>query len=420
MKLLIAMVCVLMFLSIVAFAQDIKISFWHAFSPKSMRGKALQLLVDEFNQKGFKVNGKKIFVDSIYKGGQGSFNNPYNFLFSELLKASYEKKLPHVSIAYENWVSQFYEVDVIRDFDSFNNTEIKDYINNLYPDFRRSSEIDGKVYSLSFNKSLFVMYYNSKYVDSLPTDFNKFIMKLEEMRKRTGIAPLYLEPNEDAFIILYLLSVSDEFFQMGSKIQPLFLGENLQRVTRLVNELESKGLIKWTDNSYEDFIKNRAPMILATTSKYTDLKMRSQDYYISPLPADSGKIYAAGTNLVIFKSTQEDELASLEFIRYLLDPVNLEKFCISTGYIVPTMSYSNVYSEFLDMNPDYKKVLEYSKDRIYVQQPVWAWENVRYFLNDYMLSVFVNKLSVELQQKDLEEKVKQIMVNQNLKYREGG
>ncbi|MCX7971884.1 MAG: extracellular solute-binding protein [bacterium] len=416
MKILVLLSIAIVLLMVVSFAQEIRIKFWHSFSEKSPRGKALQELVDNFNQKKYQVDGKQIFVESVYKGGQGRYSNPYNYLFSELLKANYEKNLPDVSIAYENWVSQFEEIGIVRDFNSLNIPEIDEYINNLYPAFRNSSTINGKVYSLSFNKSIFVFYYNSNFVDHIPTNYKEFILKLEEIKNKTNIPPLYLEPNEDTFIILYLLAVSNEFFHVDQKIEPLFLGEKLDKVTELLKNLENKGLIKWTNNSYQDFIKNRAPIILATTSRYTDLKSRSKDYHISPLPADNGKIYAAGTNLVIFKSTPERELAAAKFIQFLLEKENLEKFCISTGYILPTTNQGKTYLEFLNTHPDFKNVIEYSKDRLYVQQPIWAWENVRYFISDYMLSVFINKNPIHEQKKELEQKVNQIMINQNLKF----
>ncbi|MFN3995041.1 MAG: extracellular solute-binding protein, partial [bacterium] len=168
---IVIIVFMMVFISAFAFASEVRISFWHVFSPNSIRGKTLQSLVDDFNSKGYIVADKRIVVESVYKGGKGRYNNPYNVLFSELLKASYSKDLPNVSIAYENWVSQFKEIDVIKDMDSFNSKEINQYINLLYPEFRKSSIIDGNVYSLPFNKSLFVFYYNKDMVDDLPTNF---------------------------------------------------------------------------------------------------------------------------------------------------------------------------------------------------------------------------------------------------------
>ncbi len=416
MKIIVSLIITLICISVVSFAESIKIKFWHVFSPSSKRGEAINYLIDSFNKKQYKINGKDIVVESVYKGGQGKYSNPYNTLFSELLKATYEKNLPNVSIAYENWVSQFVEAQVLRDFNSFQSKEIERYYNNLYPEFKNSCVIDGKIYSLSFNKSIFVFYYNSKMVDNLPTDFDKFVVKLREIKQNIGKPPLYLEYNEDSFIIFYLLTTSNKFFEINSKIYPSFLGSNLDKVTNLLTNLENEGLIQWTSNSYKDFIENRAPVILATTSKYTDLKSKSQEYVISPLPADNGKIYAAGTNLVLFKSSNEQEEASLKFIEYLIKPENIEYFCINTGYVVPTEGESESYKEFLNSHPDYKRVIEYSKDRLYVQQPIWAWENIRYFINDYVVSTFVNKEDVSNSKKELEQKVNQIMLNQNMKF----
>ena len=416
MKLIVSLIFVLIFLSVVSLASSLEIKFWHSFSKNSPRAKVLENLIEKFNKQQYKIGDKTIIVKSVYKGATGKYSNPYNFLFSELLKAAYNKDLPNLSISYENWVSQFKEIDIIKDFDSFNSQKVKDYFDSLYPDFKRSAIIDGKIYSLPFNKSIFAFYYNSDYVDSLPTNFQQFISKLEEIKFKTGKTPLYLEANEDTFIILYLLSVSDDFFRIKEKIYPTFLGGNLNKATQLIENLEKRGLIQWTENSYKEFISNKAPIFLATTSRYTDLRARSSKYIISPLPADQGKIYAAGTNLVIFKSSPEEELASLKFVEYLLDSKNLEYFCMNTGYILPTSKHTENYSQFLNSNLDYKRVIEYSKDKLYVQPAVWAWENIRDFFKDYMISIFLNKQSVEAQQKEMEQKVNQIISNQNAKF----
>ncbi|MEN3015161.1 MAG: extracellular solute-binding protein [bacterium] len=420
MKVVVVVLLVMVYLSVFAFA-EIKISFWHAFSSTSPRGKALQKMVDDFNNMNVMVGDQKVVVELVYKGGQGKINNPYNVLFSELLKACSQNSTPNISIAYENWVSQLKEIGVIKDFESFNSQKINQYVDSLYPHYREACIIDGKTFSLSFNKSFFVFYYNKKYfsdlnVADLPTNFDQFVNLLREFKQKTGLTPLYLEPNEDTFIIFYLLVASDKFFDITNKIYPTFLGKNLDHTTNVIGDLERQGLIVWTNDSYKDFIDNKAPIILATTSRYTNLKSKSRDYSIASLPADRGRIYSAGTNLVIFKSSPEQETASVKFIEYLIDGKNLEYFCINTGYVLPTMKHTEVYKSFLESNPEYMKVLNYSKDKLYVQPPIWAWENIRYFIADYMFAIFIDKSQVKEQQKSLEEKVNQIMLNQNTKY----
>jgi len=410
---LLSFIFILILTNIVAFSKDIEITFWHIFSPKSSKGKVINNLVDNFNNQGYSIDGNKIIVKSIYKGGEGKFNNPYNFLFSELLKSISTNQSPNVTIAYENWVSQFNEVNAIRDFNSFNNPKFFEYFDNLYPSYKKSSLIDNKIYSLSFNKSFFVFYYNPKYVDFLPTNFDSFVNKLRDLKAKIGDAPLYLEANEDTFIIFYLLYTNNDFFEIKDAIYPKFT-DSIDKVTNLLSNLEKEGLIKWTDNSYRDLVKNKAPIILSTTSKYIDLK--NKNFSIAVLPADNGKIYSAGTNLVIFKSDPLKEKASEKFVEFLINQDNLEYFCINTGYVVPTEKYSLNYSKFLSENLDYKNVIEYSKNKLYVQQPIWAWENVRYFIADYMFDVFNNKDLSDLKQKELKDRISKIMVNQNIKF----
>jgi len=405
----ICLVFTLILTSLVALGKDIEITFWHIFSPESTRGKALNQLIENFNNQSFTVDGNRIVVKGIYKGGNGKLNNPYNVLFSELLKSISENKTPNVTIAYENWISQFKEIEVIKDFDS--NPIFYEYVNSLYPQFRKACFIDNKIYSLSFNKSFFVLYYNPKYVDKLPTNLDDFIAKLKDIKNTTNLTPLYLEPNEDTFITFYLLLTNDDFFDIKDHIYPKFT-EKINEVTKLIKNLENEGLIKWTTNSIKEFNEQKAPIILSTTSKYIDFK--NKGFSIAPLPADNGRIYSAGTNLIIFKDDPIKEKASEKFVEFLINKNNLEYFCINTGYIVPTENYSSEYSLFLSNNPQYKYVIEYSKNKLYVQQPIWAWENIRHFISDYMFSIFYNNEPLAIKQKELKDKVEQITLNQNI------
>ncbi|MGB9639076.1 MAG: extracellular solute-binding protein, partial [bacterium] len=328
------------------------------------------------------------------------------------------------SLAYENWILQFNQVGLINDLTPYVNkdSELNEYINNLIPTFKDSAYFNNKILSIPYNKSIYVFYYNKKYILNLNLDnldFNDFISYLKELKSKLNKTPLYLEPNEDTFIITYLLISKKDFFKNEkNEIEPTFLPEEAKNVISTLKDLESQGLIKFTDNSYKDFLSNEAPIILSTSSRYIDLinKKDGFDFGISSLPAKNGYIHVAGTNLILLSKDSLKEKAAIEFTKFLIKKPNLTYMLINTGYIPTTkdiLTY-NEYQNYLNQNIEYKNVLTYSLDKLYLQPQVWAWENVRWYLNETMFNIFKTNSNINEEILKLHSKVIQILSNQNL------
>ncbi|MGC8734940.1 MAG: extracellular solute-binding protein, partial [bacterium] len=387
-----SLLVILLIISMLSFsivsANEIKITFWHTFSQNSSKGKTINKLINDFNNSNITINDNKIIVQGLYKGSKDKYSNPYITLFNELIKAGAKNELPDISLAYENWILQFNQVGLINDLTPYVNkdSELNEYINNLIPTFKESAYFNNKILSIPYNKSIYVFYYNKKYIQNLNLDnldFNDFISYLKELKSKLNKTPLYLEPNEDTFIITYLLISKKDFFKNEkNEIEPTFLPEEAKNVINTLKDLESQGLIKFTDNSYKAFISNEAPIILSTSSRYIDLinKKDGFDFGISSLPAKNGYIHVAGTNLILLSKDSLKEKAAIEFIKFLIKKPNLTYMLINTGYIPTTkdiLTY-NEYQNYLNQNIEYKNVLTYSLDKLYLQPQVWAWENVRW------------------------------------------
>ncbi len=408
----------------ISYSGELKITFWHTFSENSSKGKIINKLITDFNNSNISINGDKIIVKGIYKGSKNKYSNPYITLFNDLIKSGAKNELPDLSLAYENWILQFNQVGLVNDLTPYfdKDEELKEYINDLIPTFKQSAYINNKIYSIPYNKSIYVFYYNKKYIDNMDLskdNFNDFISYLKLLKNKLNKPPLYLEPSEDTFIITYLLISNKDFFKKEStEIEPIFLPEEAKNIIDILKNLESQGLIKFTDNSYKDFLSNEAPIILSTSSRYVDLMNKKDgfNFGISTLPAKNGYIHVAGTNLVLFSKDPKKEKAAIEFIKFLIKKPNFSYMLINTGYI-PTTNYLlnyKEYQDYLNTNPEYKNVLENSMNKLYLQPPVWAWENIRWYLNETMFNIFSNKNNINEEILKLHSKVIQILSNQNL------
>jgi len=428
LKILISILIIFIMINItlisLTYSKEIELTFWHTFNEKSLKGKVINKLINDFNNSNVMVDGDKIFVKGVYKGSKDRYSNPYITLFNELVRGGVKGELPDLSFAYENWILQFNQVGLVKDLSPYVNKdkELNEYINNLIPAFKQSAYVNQKVLSIPYNKSIYVFYYNKKYISNMDlTDLNfeDFISYLKELRAKLNKPPLYLEPNEDTFIITYLLISKKDFFKNeDNELNPIFLPEEAKNIINLIKELKSQGLVKITDNSYKDFLANEAPMILSTSSRYVDLMNKKDgfDFGISSLPSKNGYIHVAGTNLIVLSKDIKKEKAAIEFIKFLIRKPNFTYMLINTGYIPTThdLLIYKEYQDYLDKNPGYKNVLSYSLDRLYLQPPVWAWENVRWYLNETMFNIFKSNSDINEEVLKLHSKVIQILSNQNL------
>ena len=428
LKILISILIIFIMINItlisLIYSKELELTFWHTFNENSLKGKVINKLINDFNNSNVMVDGDKISVKGVYKGSKDRYSNPYITLFNELVRGGVKGELPDLSFAYENWILQFNQVGLVKDLSPYVNKdkELNEYINNLIPAFKQSAYVNQKVLSIPYNKSIYVFYYNKKYISNMDlTDLNfeDFISYLKELRAKLNKPPLYLEPNEDTFIITYLLISKKDFFKNeDNELNPIFLPDEAKNIINLIKDLESQGLVKITDNSYKDFLANEAPIILSTSSRYVDLMNKKDgfDFGISSLPSKNGYIHVAGTNLIVLSKDIKKEKAAVEFIKFLIRRPNFTYMLINTGYI-PTTNDLLIYKEYqdyLDKNPGYKNVLSYSLDRLYLQPPVWAWENIRWYLNETMFNIFKSNSDINEEVLKLHSKVIQILSNQNL------
>jgi len=126
-----------------------EILFWQAMG--GPLGDALAELVNKFND-----THPNIHVTSVNMGN-------YTALSQKLMASIQTGNQPDVAQAYEAWIANMLEGDVIVPIEEFINDDPnfgQEEINDIYPVFINSNKMDGKLVSFPFNKSVMVQYYN--------------------------------------------------------------------------------------------------------------------------------------------------------------------------------------------------------------------------------------------------------------------
>jgi multiple sugar transport system substrate-binding protein len=162
----------------------VEIEFWHAMS--SRLGEAVDELTKRFNE-GIGME-KGITVVSVFQGGYGDHKQKT----TAAIKAG---AAPVVAQAYPDWVAEYFQAEVVVALDDYiNHSEvgIADF-DDIFEAYRAENSqytTDGTFFSLPFNKSTEVLYYNKTFFEdngyTVPTTWAELESLSKKIFEKTG------------------------------------------------------------------------------------------------------------------------------------------------------------------------------------------------------------------------------------------
>lgn len=227
----------------------------------------------------------------------------------------------------------------------------KAWIDGFYPAFIR--HIQGKVWSIPFQRSTVVMYWNKQAfekaglnADQAPknwqevADFGKkLVIKDGNDVKQWGIeipsTPI------GYWTFQGIAATNGGHLDNGKGTAVTFNTpsnvEALQWMTDLSQKygVSPKGAIAWSTTP-QDFIDGKTAMIVTTTGNLTTIHDNAKfPFGVAMLPEKTQRgSPTGGGNLYVFKnSTPDQQKAAMEFIRWLSAPEQAARWSIATGYV---------------------------------------------------------------------------------------
>ena len=311
--------------------------FWHAMG--GPMGKVLDELVQRYN-----ATNPEYKIDATYKGG-------YSSLIQSLLAGIPARSLPDISQAYESWTSKLIDNEIIVPMQPYYDKYTEEEKADFYKVLLDNNTFNGKLWSVPFNKSVPIMYYN------------------KEMFKKYGIEPpekWNTDPSKSEFDkICKLLTVDADndgtpnqwgyAFNVSVWMWQCF---TLQAGGKITNDTETKPLfqedpgveaLKWwkslMDREYAfktqgyDFQNNFAAgnvgMIMASSvSKFFIKPKLTFELGITEVPGFKRKaVVLSGTNLVMLKNSPERQVAAWKFLKWLMSPEVTAEWALRTNYL---------------------------------------------------------------------------------------
>lgn len=381
----------------------VSIEFWHAINGENE--KVLKEITEKFNKK----NDGKITVNLVYQGH-------YKELFSKLEGASKSNQLPALSMIYPNRLTAYVMNDLVEDLNPYIENEkigfSKDSWNDI-PEFLRDNGMwNEKHYSLPFNKSTYLLFYNEDLLKEknvkVPTNWNelkdaaKTLTVDKDNDGTTDTVGLALNSSVGIDSSFWVEQAGGHLIdEKNDKI--LFNSQETAEAFDFLAGMVKDGSAKvCTEEKYMTgpFGRGEAAMGISSISALPDIiktcSGNNINFKTAVLPENKQKAALfAGTDVTIFNTpSPEEKLAAFEFIKFFMEEENQLTWGTNSGYLPLRKSVleSNDFKNYVEKENPAKGIAVEEFDYGYCDPKV---------LNGYSIHENMNKA---LQQILLEEK----------------
>jgi multiple sugar transport system substrate-binding protein len=318
-------------LASVSLAQKIEVVFWEAMEAKF--GTTLQTITDLFNKENPNIEVKLVFVGN---GDQ---------LDSKILVAAQAKTLPTIAQVYPAWAGSLVAQGVVTPMDSF--SDFSTVASQLYPSIIDMSNVNGGVYTLPFNQSIYVLYYRPlmfeqagitppKTMDELANDAKLLTVVQNGKTVRYGLG----------FRTTYgVLTAVARQFGGGKYITPegsltINSPQNVQALTFLVNLVKAGYAYAKYDYFDNELTTSSVAMLIGEGADLpfdlSDIAGQKDGLAMSSFPTGISNQTAPlfrGQTLVIFNTaTEEQQQAAWQYVKFLLTPAVQIYWAMNTNY----------------------------------------------------------------------------------------
>lgn len=374
----------------------------------------------------FTKENPNIVVKPVYAGS-------YSDTTTKVQAAVMSNTPPDVAVLLATELFSLISMDAIIPLDDYIEQEGgQAYIDEFYPAFMENSQTGGSTYSIPFQRSTVVLYYNKDAFrevgldpDQPPQTWDELVEYAKKLTNedRWGIELASNGPTSfnwlfQSFVIQNGTTYENIMSEDGTEVY-FDTPENVEALkfwTDLVHEhkVMPEGIIEW-GTTPSDFLEQKAAMIYHTTGNLTNIKNNATfDFGVAMLPA--GKRLGSptgGGNFYLFKGTpKERQDAAWEFIKFMTTPERAAQWSIDTGYVaVKPASYETQLMQDYVADFEYVTVardqLPYAKAEI----ATYNYGRINKALNDNMQAVLLNHISAEEGLKKAQEEADEALKN---------
>ncbi|GIP37811.1 ABC transporter substrate-binding protein [Paenibacillus sp. J31TS4] len=317
-----------------------KVVFWHAMGGANT--KVVDQMVSDFN-----ASQDKVKVEAIFQG-------TYDDLLSKLKASMGSKDGPSLVQMYEIGSRFMIDSKTVTPMQTFIDADKYD-LSQLEPNITGYYTLNGKLYSMPFNTSNPILYYNKDLFKAAGLDPAKPPKTFEEFQQAADAITKSGKATGANFAI-YGWFMEQFFANQGAEYVNNGNGRTSPATESIVNsEAGVKTLTWWkdmvaaksmnnlgrkTDDSKKAFLAGQVGMILDSTAALRGLVTDAQGKFevgtgFLPRPSDGkeGGVIVGGASLWMMNDKSEaEQKAAWEFIKFLTSPKEQAYWHINTGY----------------------------------------------------------------------------------------
>ena len=385
----------------------ITIEFWHAMSGTNQE--AVDALVEQFNSTI--GSEKNITVKPVYQG-------QYTDLKTKTTAALKSGSAPAITQAYPDWVAEYLQSGNVVELDQYifnDEVGIKDFDDIIESYRAENSQYEGgKFYSLPFNKSTEVLYYNKTFFEEngleVPTTWDEVEEVSAKIYELTGNPAFGIDSPQNYFITM-VQQFGGEYTNSNGDI---LFAENDAKAAIETLELLKRN----TDAGYwrlpgEDkylsgpFMSELVYMYTGSSAGYSHISSADFEVGVAPMPqvsSETGAVIQQGTNVVLFDQgkSKEEVYAAYEFAKFLSSYEGNLEFATATSYlpIRESVVTSDEYQKYISEANDQTKVVGPEQASFYFYDPsffkdTYSSYNVRTAVGQAAEQVVLNGVSPE-------------------------
>lgn len=280
------------------------------------------------------------------------FSGDYTDTFTKIRTTAEAGQPPDLAILLQTDIFDLTDLDYVEPLNSYIEQEGADFIEDFHPALLAGSEIGEQRYSLPFQRSTQILFYNKEAfkeagIDKAPNNWNELVEVGKQLVKRDGgkverwglqvpMGGFFSYWNFEPFAIQNGVELANSG---GTEVRfddPKTV-EALQFFYDLANkhEIMPAGVQGWGDIP-TNFLAGTTAMAIHSTGSLTNIKNQAEfEFGVAMLPTNSQKrTNLGGGNLYMFKDAPEgNKEATWEFIKFLTSPEIVARWSIASGYI---------------------------------------------------------------------------------------
>jgi len=327
----------------IARAQSVKLSFYYPIAV----GGPIPAIFDGYCKEFQAKTG--IEVAPVYAGTYGE-------TMTKAVTAIKGGTGPQLAVLLAAEMHSLQDLDILASLDDIGlDSDGKKWMEGFYPAFLMNSRVDGKLWSVPFQRSTAVMYYNKDAFKEAGLDPDKFPKTWAELEAaaakltkkdasgrvtRWGVKLAGDTGNaqwtfgalaNQAGHVLMNEAGTETYFNHPKAIEALTYWQGLDTKYKAT----PPGVSNWPQLS-PDFLEGNAAIIQHTTGNLTNLRTNAKfPFGIVGLPGKEGpRTVVGGGNIYFFKQASAPERkAALQFARFLTEPERAADWSMKTGYI---------------------------------------------------------------------------------------